>query len=362
MSNGDSLDGFVFPPFIPTASTRPAQTPPPVPQPPAQQPAPEPAEASGRMTMPWDLETPIVRQADEPAAQPEAVSAGDDDEDLPWLEVPTPREAEIPAAEAPPAPAGDEAFPDWLAWDQRDETAAEADVRDTVAPIAGLEDFVPADDLGDRVAPPAAEWAEAGPAEDAAFDALAHGATDPRPAPFPEFILDDAPSAPAQAAPSADDWSLSTPEAAEPPPVTEVPLPTWEESPAAAEPSFEISVDDADPGVIDIEPAAFAEPPAADPFVADTEAVLASEPEPVVADAPVEPDPFTAASVAEAEAVAPAEHADAASPFDDVAERLEAIARMLRERPDELLAGGSPDPLALLVTGYVMGYTARGGR
>jgi hypothetical protein len=361
MSNGDSLDGFVFPPFIPTASTRPAQTPPPVPQ----QPAPEPADASGgRMVMPWDLETPIVRQPDEPAAQPEAAQAGDDDEDLPWLEVPAPREADAPAAEAPSAPASDDAFPDWLAWDQRDETAAEADARDTVAPIAGLEDFVPVDDLG-YVAPPAAEWAEAAPAEFAeappTFDAVPPplpAAAEPE-AGFPEFILDDAPSAPAPAAPSSEDWSLSTPEAAEPPPVTEVPLPTWEESPAAAEPSFEISVDEADAGVIDIEPAASAEPSAAaDPFVADAEAVIASEPAP--GEAPEEPAPFTAASVTEA--AAPVESADAGSPFDDVAERLEQIARMLRDRPDELLAGGSPDPLALLVTGYVMGYTARGGR
>lgn len=368
MSNGDSLDGFVFPPFIPTASTRPPQAPPAPPAPPAaQEPAPS-AEASGRMTMPWDLETPIVRQADAPAATPQEATA-DDEDDLPWLEVPAPREPDVPAAEAAPAPAGDDAFPDWLAWDQRDETGAEADARDSVAPVAGLEDFVPVDDLGAGfVAPaPAVEWAESEPEASAAtaepgpgFDAAPPHVLEatPEPEPFTEGVF-DAPAA--DVADEADAWSLAAPEAAEPPAVDEAPLPSFDESPAAAEPSFELSVED---GALTIEPAAAAPEPAPAPFVADAEAVIAAEPAPFVPDAEpaaaAEPDPFTAASVAEAEAAAPAEPAD--SPFDDVAARLEGIARMLRERPDELLAGGSPDPLALLVTGYVMGYTARGGR
>jgi hypothetical protein len=380
MSNGDSLDGFVFPPFIPTASTRPAQAPPAAPQPSIQEPAPAPAaDAAGRMTMPWDLETPIVRDADADAAPARpAAAAADDDEDLPWLEVPAPRDAEAPAAEAPPA-AQDDAFPEWLAWDQRDGVAAEADARDSVAPIAGLEDFVPADDLGSFVAPPPAmEWAEAEPEAsastpqaDAGSEAAPVFEAAPDAEPFPELVFDDAPAAEPDA---AEDWSLAAPEAAEPPSVLEAPAPAFEESPAAAEPSFEVSVDD---GALSFEPAAAD----AQPFVADDEAVMAAEPEPFAADAfaapaaerqpfvadeeaviASEPDPFTAASVAEAESVAPAASAPADSPFDDVAARLEAIARMLRERPDELLAGGSSDPLALLVTGYVMGYTARGGR
>lgn len=403
MSNGDSLDGFVFPPFIPTASARPPQAPPPPPA--VQEPAPEPApavESSGRLTMPWDLETPIVRQADEAPAPHAAAPDADDDEDLPWLEVPTPRDSESPAAEAP-APAGDDAFPEWLTWDQRDETAAEAEARDSVAPMDGLEDFVPVDDLGGFVSPaPAVEWAESEPVESAAtaepgpgFDAAPPPVFEATPdaEPFPEPGFDaptaeaepaqdawaspveaepaqdawsspaevepaqdawsspaeaepaqDAWSPAAQAEPAQDAWSLATPEAAEPPSVYDAPAPSFEESPAAAEPSFEVSVDD--DGVLSVEPAADPQP-----FVADAEAVIAAE-----------PDPFTAASVAEAEAAAPAEPAGAESPFDDVAARLEAIARMLRDRPDELLAGGSSDPLALLVTGYVMGYTARGGR
>jgi hypothetical protein len=51
-----------------------------------------------------------------------------------------------------------------------------------------------------------------------------------------------------------------------------------------------------------------------------------------------------------------------AAAFAEVAERLEGIARALRERPGELLAGGSGDALELLVTGFVLGYTQRAGR
>ena len=349
MSNGDSPDSFVFPPFIPTASTRPPQPPP---APPAQEPAapgsaPD-AEAGGRTTMPWD--TPIVRQADEPAAASQA--GADDEDDLPWLEVPAPRDADAPAPEAPPAPAGDDAFPDWLAWDQRDETAAEADARDSVAPIAGLEDFVPLDGLGGSIAPaPALEWAQPEPAAPdaaaSAFDAE-FPSVEPQsePEPFTEGGFDAPP------AEGADEWSLAAPEAAEPPSLDQAPLPDFAESPAAAEPSFELSVED---GILTIEPAepAASADAAPAPFVADAEAVIAAEPAPSAADAgvDVDPEPIPAASTDATD-----------SPFDDVAARLEGIARMLRERPDELLAGGSPDPLALLVTGYVMGYTARGGR
>lgn len=356
MSNGDSLDGFVFPPFIPTASARPAEAPPAAPPPPAEPETPaEPAEASGgRMTMPWDLETPIVRDADTaPAPQPAEAAApaeaDDDGEDLPWLEVPAPREpaAEEPAATAPPAAPAEE-FPDWMAWDEASERAAEAEMHDSVAPVAGLEDFVPMDDLGGFIAPaPAVDWAESEPAEPApsaypatgdepaAFDAGTEAAEFPEPDFDALLAPADAPAAadadaPPMDEPTSEDWSLDAPEAAPPPQVGE-------------ELAVEVTLEE--------EPAA---PASADPqpFVADDEAVMAAEPAPSA-----EPDAFTAAAVAEAEV--PAEHADA-SPFDDVAGRLEEIARALRDRPDELLAGGSSDPLALLVTGYVMGYTARG--
>lgn len=51
---------------------------------------------------------------------------------------------------------------------------------------------------------------------------------------------------------------------------------------------------------------------------------------------------------------------EAAPPrFAEVAERLEGIARALREDPDGFLAGDAGDPLGLLVTGFVLGYSRR---
>ncbi|HEX7240919.1 MAG TPA: hypothetical protein VF263_11675 [Longimicrobiaceae bacterium] len=47
----------------------------------------------------------------------------------------------------------------------------------------------------------------------------------------------------------------------------------------------------------------------------------------------------------------------------EVADRLEGIARALRERPGEVLAGGADrDPLELLVAGFVLGYAQGRGR
>ncbi|HEX2207076.1 MAG TPA: hypothetical protein VHG93_05300 [Longimicrobium sp.] len=340
MSNGDSLDGFVFPPFIPPAAARTPAPPAPV----AEQPAPEPrTSAPGRTTMPWDVETPIVRDGADMAPEPATDEA--EDEDLPWLERPVPRE---PRAEAAPssapeaAPARDEAFPDWMAWDDRDGDEARGDAAG-VAPVEGLEDFVPADDLTAFIAPPpAVEWAEAAPA----------GESDPA---------------------DSSLWSLDAPEAVEPPALAEPAAEVTFATPAAAadaEPAFEVTLDDgaltfapAAPEAAD-EPASAAAPepvPAGEaPFVADADGPFVADEEAVIA---AEPDPFTAASVHEAESVAPAESAAASAAasgvFADVAARLEDIARTLRDRPDDLLAGTSQDPLALLVAGYVMGYGAR---
>ncbi len=381
MSNGDSLDGFVFPPFIPAAAARPASPPAPAPQPPAasDQPAPDAQSAGpGRMTMPWDVETPIVSEpADaqrQAAAKPAANEA--EDEDLPWLERPAPREAVSEApAEAPAAPAQDEAFPDWLAWDDRATDDARPEL-DAVAPLEGLEDFAPVDEIGGFIAPaPAVEWEEAAPAADAASDVV-----------------------------DSSGWSLDALEAAEPPVLAEPAAELTFDAPSAAadaEPAFDVTVEDgtftfaaaepdAEPAAVeepaaaiadlqfasgDDEPvAAIAEPEVLDtdwqaadaessvpadayPFVADTEAVLSAE-----------PDPFTAAAVSEAEAASPADPAPIGAAavgtatngvFADVASRLEEIARTLRDHPDDLLSGTASDPLALLVAGYVMGYNAR---
>jgi hypothetical protein len=347
MSNGDSLDGFVFPPFIPpAAAARPAAPSAPAPAPPAasnEPPAAAQTAAPGRTTMPWDVETPIVSSpADAPSAGPATGEA--DEEDLPWLERPAPRE---PVAEAPAPPAAepaasgtDDAFPDWLAWDDRDTDDARSESRGA-APVEGLQDFAPVDDLGGFVAPePAVDWAEAAPA---AIESAS-----------PEVV-------------DSSDWSLDAPEAAEPPVVAgATPEVTFETRAAdTAEATFDVTLED---GAITFAPAA--ESDEAVPEPGDAEAAVA-EAHPFVADAEAvlsaEPDPFTAAAVHEAEADAPVDAAPAASAagtaangvFDEVAGRLEEIARTLRERPDELLSGAASDPLALLVAGYVMGYNAR---
>jgi ribonuclease E len=330
MSNGDSLDGFVFPPFIPTAAARPAEpAAPPAPAPVAEEPRAEPQSGAPRATMPWDVETPIVRESADVVPEPAAVEA--EDEDLPWLERPEPREpvAEAPAAPAAEAaPAQDEAFPDWLAWDDRDTDEARSEAAG-VAPVEGLEDFVPADDLGGVIAaPPAVEWAEAAP-EPAQADAA-----------------------------ESSTWSLDAPEAVEPPILAESAAELTFDSPEAAadaEPAFDVTLDD---GAFTFAAAeadeAVAEAPPAAPFVVDEEAMISFE-----------PDPFTSAAVDEAEAAAPVDAAvmsagtSANGVFTDVAARLEDIARTLRERPDDLLSGSASDPLALLVAGYVMGYGAR---
>ncbi|HEX8690994.1 MAG TPA: hypothetical protein VF746_01030 [Longimicrobium sp.] len=65
------------------------------------------------------------------------------------------------------------------------------------------------------------------------------------------------------------------------------------------------------------------------------------------------------AAAPEAASAAESPSASLAGAFDDVAERLEAIARALREDPQGFLAGGRGDPLSLLVTGFVLGIRAR---
>lgn len=330
--HGDSTDGFVFPPFVPTSS-RPADAPAPPPaseQPPA--PAPAPAESAGRMTMPWDVETPVVRDGDE------AVAAGarsgaeteTEGEDLPWLEVPTPRE-EVSASAEPPAdaPAAAEAFPDWMAWNAQDEAEAEAEARG-VAPVPGLED---AEAVGGFDAPtaPAADGGAVGDL----------GAGDLGLELAPEFEApggwERAPEPEAAGEGGADELALEF--------APEFDTPGGFE-PAAEPPTGEEEEDGR---------AAYESPAAA---AAEAESAF-PEPEPVPADTAA-PDDFTSAAIAAAEAETPADPvpADEAAPgvFDEVAGRLEDIARTLRDRPDALLTGTGSDPLALLVAGFVLGY------
>ncbi|HEU0302040.1 MAG TPA: hypothetical protein VFR37_21470 [Longimicrobium sp.] len=314
MSHGDSLDGFVFPPFVPPAAARPVDPPTPASQSSVPEPTPSAdTQTAARPTLPWDVETPMVGEvADLPplaAAPAEADEA--EDEDLPWLERPVPRdteEAPAAAAQEPAAAQANDGFPDWMAWDDRDADEARSDAEGLPA-VEGLEDFVPVDDLGSHFSPaPAVDWTEAEPVADAA------AGIDAADAPVTEDPAD------------SSAWSLDAAEGDEPPLL-------FESGDASA-----LALD---------EPAALAEP---GPSAAEE-----TEPE------PLEWEP--AAALAQA-VPANGEHGPASTggPFEEVAARLEDIARTLRERPDALLGGDASDPLALLVAGYVMGYRARGGR
>ena len=379
--NGDSFDGFVFPPFIPTASRAtpapapaPAAAPPPVPVAAPRPAANDAVDAQpARVTMPWDAETPIVRDAD--GGRADAAAGEDDGEDLPWLEVPAPREPAAPQAdsfdpgaddgfptssaaaetdEPRGAPAADEAFPDWMAWGATDEADAAREMGN-VDPVAGLENLVPMNDAPAPRAP--------APDEDAtlaAFPAADEPAFD-----APDFHA-PRPEARDEDVPAFDPADLHAPR------------PEPRPEPAAADADFlaaGFGGGDFLLRALQASQLAPAEEPARAP-VEDAAPASAEDAREIAA----EPDPFTAAAVAEAEAFAPAESSEmdtdaapvaATSPaeqpaavahaladaFGEVAGRLEGIARTLRERPDSLLAGGSDDPLALLVTGYVLGYT-----
>jgi hypothetical protein len=289
-----------------------------------------------RVTMPWDAETPIVRDADASHAADE-----DEHEDLPWLEVPAPREPAAPefvADDAVPAvestaaeteepraaPAANDAFPDWMAWGATDEADAAREMGN-VDPIAGLENLVPMND-----------------------------APDPR-----DVTVDE--DATLAAFPAEDEPAFD-------PADLHAPRPEPRHQPAADADFLAAGFGGGDFLLRALQASQLA--PADEPVRAPVEDAQEIGPE---------PDPFTAAAVAEVEAFAPAEPdahvestpAAATSPaeqpaavthaladtFGEVAGRLEEIARTLRERPDSLLSGGSDDPLALLVTGYVLGYT-----
>lgn len=323
--NGDSFDGFVFPPFIPTASrATPAPAPAPAAAPPSrpvEDPRPSANDAvdaqPARVTMPWDAETPIVRDAD--AGHADAEGDEDEHEDLPWLEVPAPREraapqagsaefladdvspaAESTAAEAEAdepraAPAANDAFPDWMAWGATDEADAAREMGN-VDPVAGLENLVPMNDAPDTRDEDEGATLAASPVEDEpVFDPADLHA--PRPEPRREPPAADADFLAAGF--GGGDFLLRALQGSQLAPA---------EEPAA-------------PAV----------------STADIESV------PVAATPPAEQPAAVAHALADT--------------FGEVAGRLEAIARTLRERPDSLLSGGSDDPLALLVTGYVLGYT-----
>jgi hypothetical protein len=322
MSNGESPDGFVFPPFIPPSAART-----PAPPPPAT-PAPAPA-------MPWDLEAPAAGDAAPEAAQAEGEAPA---EELPWLELPEPREPAATVVEAE----DDGPLPEWMTWDARAEADAEAELSGTPA-VEGLEEFDPVASFGVPEAPAAA-------GEDAEEEAFPFGEADTFPYGEPE--QEAAGEEPSVGGLSGLELEPGYGFDAEADAGGHYPAEAMDEGAGFAPEPLE-------------DPFAAAEPAAGTgPFVADVEAVLAAEPEPAAAAGETAAEPWEGSEADAVEAVEelrgveePAEEAAGApGAFDEVAARLEEIARMLRERPDELLAGRAGDPLALLVTGYVMGY------
>ena len=241
------------------------------------------------------------------------------------------------------------------------------------APAEPLEEFgmevpLPAHDLGDPDDLPrhGFDAAEAGtqPWEDAAPPATedlpwlempaggprVHASEDPTPwetagsqQPAADLAYDYTPAAEPVA-----DFAYDFVPAAEPAASYEAPAETAWEPPFLAEP------DAASPA----EAALSAEIEPEDEFPVEAEAALAYE------DAGFTEVP-TSADFDEASQIMSAVQPDAAfmaaatapaAEYGEVADRLETIARALRDDPAAFLAGGSGDALGLLVTGFVLGY------
>jgi hypothetical protein len=331
MSNGAAPDDFVFPPFVPPATPPSnAATPPPLPE---AQPAPP-----AKPVMPWDVATPLVGDgedapaaADEPepaaADEPEPAGSG---EELPWLELPEPREGARTTEEPADAPAaeGGEPLPEWMTWDSRDETAAEEELSVT-GQLEGLESF-------------GLETPPASPEE--ARDVFPYGEPDagPAEADFPFGI------APGDVHGAGFDAGLEAPP--EPEPAGTEPAGGGREARPAAERGEE--------------PPFVGAPPTEQPFGAspepwETPPDATGERE---ADLELARDMERGTEPAgggemdvEVELEEPLLLAEA-SALEEVASRLEGIARELRERPDALLSGRTDDDLGRLVTAYALGY------
>jgi hypothetical protein len=324
----------IFPPFNPTAA-RPSAPPAHAPgaaeperpsafgEPPAHaEPAPPPASGAAGEGLPWE-----AAAQEPPAGEPPAPA-----EPMPWDYA----ETEIPPPSAEPAP-WEAAAPD--GWGAEEPAAeAEAEESDGLAgpapePAAASDEDLPWLEMpaeGPRVHPveetPLADsiqWSEAEGGEDTPVGRVGFN--------FPE--LSDRPAeTPSVPLP----WETEAPETA----VSEA------GAPEAAE----------EPGVTPIGELEFAEP---HPLVES--ALPWSEPPSVV-----EPEPAGAApETATAEAsVSGTPSGEVPGALEEVAGRLEGIARALREDPARFLSGegAASDPLALLVTGFVLGYTQpRGG-
>lgn len=337
---------------------------------------PEPGTAwdapAAAAPMPWDFEAP----ADEAPTAPEASAADarDDDEDLPWLEVPSPREAE-PAADAEIRAEDTPNFMDWMRTEDQPSAGATEDADGGVPEIG---DFAAdAQPWAPEVENATDDWASETPAE----PWKGPETEEPWKAPeesSEEWKAPQDPPADAWQAPATEagqPWDVPAPPSAgwETPSELDVPepelydLPDVPPSPAAAQPWDDIEAP------MFVSPEAAAEPEPAWEMPADTaapdqrpawESFAAESVEDAVAaewSAPeAQPEPTPAAQPVASEAGEP--RADVSGAFAEVADRLQSIADRLRSDPAAFLAGGQGggDPLALLVTGFVLGYQARG--
>ena len=372
----------IFPPFGPSFSrpappTPPAAAPAPAPEPapvasaaePAAPAEPEPAsfgraetdaEPFGAEPLPWETAAFAEPATEAPAEVGFEAAADEEDgpEDLPWLELP---------ATASPAPTGDAVDVASLAADDAPEVSAQAayEAGDEVDGSALADDFAAEAALGFG---PAAYQ----PAADPADDGDARGF---------DWMPWETPAADAEAteatagAPSAETFE----------PSTTAPLDALEETPAPAASADEVdyaaeawTVPEAE---AEPEPAAASDDEGRLPWSAptvepesDAGAIFGADAAPADAGASWDAGQPAAAGPAEEWPVEVPAAASVASPsvsgvaadasagaFAEVADRLESIARSLRDDPGAFLAGGARDPLSLLVTGFVLGYRARGG-
>lgn len=315
---GDSApNAFVFPPFMPPAPRY-------APSAPA-----EPAPDDFTMEVPLPAHDPGDPDGDLPQHGFDAEEAGAQQweaaappaaEDFPWLEMP----AEGPRVHAA-EPADADEMAGWAGWDAGGaQPTAEEAAQDSAAPDEAMP-WASADE----------PWSEPAAVEE--------------PAPWAETtVADEAPWAETPAREQAGAW-IEAPAPAEAAPWAEKPAPhdvaPWAETPSA---------EDAGPWG-DSAPEEPSAEPQWPPFIAEVE-----EAPPAQAlfahDAPVFEESAPDESPSTPEAATQTVPASDASAYGEVADRLESIARALRDDPGSFLAGGSGDALGLLVTGFVLGY------
>ncbi|HEX8675020.1 MAG TPA: hypothetical protein VF710_24175 [Longimicrobium sp.] len=317
---GDSApNAFVFPPFMPPAPRS-------APSVPA-----EPAPDDFTMEVPLPAHDPGDPEGDLPRLGFDAEEAGSQQweaaappaaEDFPWLEMP----AEGPRVHAAEPVVDADEMAGWAGWDAGGaQPAAEEPAQDTAVP----EEAMPWASAGEP-------WSEPAAAEE--------------PAPWTETtVADETPWAETPAPEQAGTW-VEAPAPAEAAPWAEKPAPhdvaPWAETPSAEE---------AGPWGDSAPEAEASAEPQWPPFIAEAEDAPPAQAL-FAHDAPVIEESAPDESQSTPEAATQTVAASDASAYGEVADRLESIARALRDDPGSFLAGGSGDALGLLVTGFVLGY------